>query len=57
MYIVPPPPKFLHSFAKTTYMHTYTDTHIHTLKLTRWLPRHTTRRLFSTHYEPCPKDP
>ncbi len=33
--------------------HTYT----HTLKLTRWLPRHTTRRLFSTFYASCLKDP
>ena len=26
----------------------YTFTYIHTLELTRWLPRHTTRRLLST---------
>ena len=41
--IVPPPPTIPPHFT-ITYIHTY----IHTLKLTRWLPRHTTCRLLST---------
>jgi hypothetical protein len=45
-FIVPPPPTIPPHF-KVTYMHT-SHTYIHTLKLTRWLPRHTTRRLLST---------
>jgi hypothetical protein len=40
---VPPPPTIPPHFTMT-----YTYTYIHTLKLTRWLPRHTTRRLLST---------
>jgi hypothetical protein len=48
-------PQFLHIF-KAYILNIHSDTS--TLKLTRWLPRQTTHRLFFYYIQvPCPKDP